>query len=211
MLWEQLGFFKTLRYVTTQAALFQVLTFITAIARPSGRSCKFHSKQPFSSSQAARSWRAVDIENAMVPVQGPSEDSTHFFLKDKFFTKQRFFLVFLYTYIFAALPCFTHHFLFGTFSINRCHGGIQHGNASQASLVGQMGSHGPGRWDFKTRPVLRPSNGPLGWRLAAIATFHQRQPWLGWWFGNLEWWLGRLNCKDCFVWKSLFWKRNDAS
>lgn len=75
---RQWGIFKTLRFVTTQR-VFSVLIFITAIARPSGRSSKFHSKQPFLSSQAARSWRTVDIENAMVPVQGPSEDSTNFF------------------------------------------------------------------------------------------------------------------------------------
>lgn len=48
------GDFKTLRFVTTQAALFSVLIFITAIARPSGRSSNVHSKQPFLSSRSSQ-------------------------------------------------------------------------------------------------------------------------------------------------------------
>ena len=36
-----------------------------------------------------------------------------------------------------------------------------------SGLVGAAASaHGPGPWLMESRPVLRPADGPLGWRLA---------------------------------------------
>jgi hypothetical protein len=33
------------------------------------------------------------------------------------------------------------------------------------ALTGALGAHGPGPWRGEERPVLRPLDGPLGWRL----------------------------------------------